>query len=522
VSGGFDLAVLGSGFGGSLLAMAARRLGLRVLLLERSAHPRFAIGESTSPLANLLLEELSQRFDLPRLMPFATYGTWKQTYPEVAVGLKRGFTFYQHQEGRPYGPDPQRERQLMVAASPYDEVADTHWYRPDFDHFLVREAQELGVEYVDRVAISGVCRDGESTSLEGEREGRRLTYRARFVVDASGPRGALSRLFALPESSFAGFPRTQALFTHFRGVDLFAPLGVPRGETPPYPPDDAALHHVFGGGWMWVLRFENGITSAGFAVEDAMARDLRLEDRDGAWQRFLDRFPSIRQQFEGAEPVLPFFRIPRLSYRCEQMAGPGWAMLPSAAAFIDPLFSTGFPLTLLGIHRLGSVLHEAWGTPSLGDRLREYAAVTSREAETAALLVGASYACFEDFPAFADLSMLYFTAASYSEMARRLGRPDLASEFLLQNQMTFRSAFRRHCEAARRGDRSGLTAIAADAEPVNIAGLSDPGKRNWYDVDLNDVVRGAAKLQLSPASVRAFFQQMGWLPEEHLLCSSHE
>ena len=40
-----DLAIIGSGFGGSLTAMIARRLGLSVLLLERGTHPRFAIGE---------------------------------------------------------------------------------------------------------------------------------------------------------------------------------------------------------------------------------------------------------------------------------------------------------------------------------------------------------------------------------------------------------------------------------------------------------------------------------------------
>jgi len=45
-----DLANVGSGFGGSILAMVARRLGLRVALLERGRHPRFAIGESSSPL----------------------------------------------------------------------------------------------------------------------------------------------------------------------------------------------------------------------------------------------------------------------------------------------------------------------------------------------------------------------------------------------------------------------------------------------------------------------------------------
>src|SRR5437762_13768060 len=93
----FDIAVVGSGFGGSLIAMIARRLGRSVVLLERGKHPRFAIGESSTPLANLLLAELAARYDLPRVMPLAKWGSWQRTYPEIGCGLKRGFTFYHHQ-----------------------------------------------------------------------------------------------------------------------------------------------------------------------------------------------------------------------------------------------------------------------------------------------------------------------------------------------------------------------------------------------------------------------------------------
>ena len=37
----------------------------------------------------------------------------------------------------------------------------------------------------------------------------------------------------------------------------------------------------------------------------------------------------------------------------------------------------------------------------------------------------------DDFELFKRLSLLYFAAASYSETARRLGRPELAPGFLL-------------------------------------------------------------------------------------------
>ena len=41
-----------------MMAMVARRLGYSVTLLERGQHPRFAIGESASPLAGILIEQL--------------------------------------------------------------------------------------------------------------------------------------------------------------------------------------------------------------------------------------------------------------------------------------------------------------------------------------------------------------------------------------------------------------------------------------------------------------------------------
>src|SRR3989442_5691320 len=173
----FDIAVVGSGFGGSLLAMIARRLGRSVILLERGKHPRFAIGESSTPLANLLLEELARRYDLPRLLPLAKWGSWQKAYPQIACGLKRGFTFYHHEFGKPFLNDSERRDQLLVAASPRDEIADTHWYRADFDHFLVREAQALAVEYLDQTKLEAFTFNGKSGQHNGERGGERLSVR---------------------------------------------------------------------------------------------------------------------------------------------------------------------------------------------------------------------------------------------------------------------------------------------------------------------------------------------------------
>ena len=54
-----EIAIVGSGFAGSLMARVLATIGYDVVLLERGTHPRFAIGESSTPLASLSLERLA-------------------------------------------------------------------------------------------------------------------------------------------------------------------------------------------------------------------------------------------------------------------------------------------------------------------------------------------------------------------------------------------------------------------------------------------------------------------------------
>ncbi len=537
-----DLAIVGSGFGGSILAMIARRLGLRVLLLERGRHPRFAIGESASPLAGILIEQLADRYDLPRLRPLSAFGTWQRAYPQLVCGLKRGFTYFKHEPGRRYTAAHDRANQLLVAASPSDELSDTHWLRSDVDHFLVGEAIALGADYQDLVELDRVeWQPNGDPVLVGARGGEGFHVRARFVVDASGPRGFLSRALGIDDRGFAGYPRTQALFSHFTDVarcedmeDYGATVRgcegatvrsegatvrsdgatvSSEGPTVPYPMDDAALHHVFDGGWMWVLRFGNGVTSAGVAVEDWLADDVKLAEGEPAWHRLLARYPSLAAQFADARPIRSFTRMPSLAYRAAQAAGDRWAMLPSAAAFIDPLFSTGIPLTLLGIERLGRILEDGFDQAGLKARLYTassggssdppYNDATLADADRTAQFIAGSYAGFRDFPLFTSYLMFYFAAASYSEMARRLDSPKTPRGFLCGDSDRFTSAMARLSPATTSASRDRYDSeVAAAIADWNVAGLCDQEKRNWYDVDLDDTIRGADKFGLTRKQVR--------------------
>ena len=291
-------------------------------------------------------------------------------------------------------------------------------------------------------------------------------------------------------------------------------MGIVAPESaPPYPVDDAALHHVFAGGWVWVLRFRNGIVSAGVAAEPRLARELRLEEGAPAWERLLERFPTVGAQFLGARAETSFVHRAHLPFRSDAAAGDGWALLPSAAAFVDPLLSTGFPLTLLGIERLAAALERRDAPEAFGAALRRHGALTLFEADTAALLVSALYASFADFPLFAALTMLYFAAASYAEAARRLGRPRLSGSFLSGNHPTFGPALWSCCRMALERDPARrpelLAAIRRAIEPFDVIGLLDESRRNWYPVLAEDLVAARHKLGATQKEIEKVLAAMG-------------
>ncbi|HET9793473.1 MAG TPA: NAD(P)-binding protein [Thermoanaerobaculia bacterium] len=504
----FDLAVVGSGFGGALLALAARRLGRSVVVLEKGAHPRFAIGESTSPLANLLLERLALRYDLPQVLPLAKWGTWQARLPHLRGGVKRGFTFFHHRRGREPLDEGELRNPLLVAASPNAAVADTHWYRADVDLHLLEQARAAGAEYVDRIALDRFEADGKAVRLSGRRGGERVDVEARWVADASGPRGFLHGVLGLGESEFPGLPRTAALYAHFRGVAPMTEIA-PLSSPPPYPVDDAALHHVFEGGWIWVLRFADGTVSAGAMLSPELALEVRAEEGEAAWRRLLKTFPAIDRQFRRAESLFPLRYSEKVAFRTTAASGPGWWMLPSAAAFVDPLLSTGIPLTLLGVARAAAALEESNGDAGFERSLAELSARTLDEADSAASLVAALWRSFDDFPTFCAATMLYFAAASFGEASCRLGRDGLPG-FLGSDRPPLRHAISEALRSVDGDSSSAVGVIRRAIEPWNVAGLLDPARRNWYPVCASDLREGASKLGASSIEVERLLERSGF------------
>ena len=75
--------VVGSGFSGSLLASILQKHGNDVTLIDKASHPRFAIGESSTPTAGFILKSLIDRYDLLELKPLTRYGLWREYLSEI-------------------------------------------------------------------------------------------------------------------------------------------------------------------------------------------------------------------------------------------------------------------------------------------------------------------------------------------------------------------------------------------------------------------------------------------------------
>jgi FADH2 O2-dependent halogenase len=203
-----------------------------------------------------------------------------------------------------------------------------------------------------------------------------------------------------------------------------------------------------------------------------------------------------------------------VAFRCREVVGEKWALLPSAAGVIDPLLSTGFPLTLLGVGRLLDLLETTVPGAEREAALAEYARATQQELDVTEQLVAALYACMADPPLFKRLSLLYFAAASYSETVRRLGRPWLAPGFLLNAHPQFGVELRACAALARQLPGGAARALLFDRidraiEPFDTAGLLDRTRRDWYPVLAADLVASAAKLEASAEDVDRLLMRCG-------------
>ena len=480
----FDVAILGSGFAGSLTALLLERIGRSCVVIDKAQHPRFAIGESSTPTGNLILKDLAEKYGLPQLAPLTTYSTWRNAYPRLTVGKKRGFSYFQHLPNQSFQPTPNHTHELLVTASAHEDLCDTHWLREEVDHFLVDEVREAGIPVFEKAQITSLAA-GTPWRLTLNHQHLRKELQADFLIDATGRAGFLPQTLQLPDHTSSLHTHSRALYTHFENVPLWQEyLESANANLSEYPfrSDDAALHQVLDRAWMWQLRFHTGRLSAGLVLDSRHHPATNALSPAEEWARWLNRYPSLQHQFEAATPAAKpgaILRTGRLQRLWGQSADANWALLPHTAGFIDPLHSTGIAHSLSGIEHLISILEGHWQKATLPDELALYDQRLQQEFKLVDLLVAGSYAGMGAFELLVPYTMVYFAGAIMYEETRQAG---LTPEgFLCAGHRAFAEVVQQAYHLSQTYEGPAFTdEIERLIAPFNNAGLFNPTHPNMY------------------------------------------
>ncbi|HEU5180017.1 MAG TPA: FAD-dependent oxidoreductase [Candidatus Polarisedimenticolia bacterium] len=321
-----DVAIIGGGPAGSTAAALLAAAGRDVVLFEKERFPRFHIGESLLPY-NLdlfrrlgVLEALEGRFvEKWGARLYCTDGSTNRY-----VEFKEGFV-----PGHPYA--------FQVL-------------RSEFDTMLLNNARAKGAQVHEATRVV--------EAAPSARDGCRLTIRradgtlseetARFLLDASGR-----------DAFMAGKRSLRDMTPHLRKAAVFAHYeGIPRGEGR-YAGDIVMV--VLRDGWIWMIPLPEGRTSVGLVMEGSTLRQLALPP-EKLLEEALRRAPAAHERVKNARRVSEVYSASDYSYECREIAGDGYLLLGDAAAFIDPIFSTGVWLAMSSGEMAADALHAALGT----------------------------------------------------------------------------------------------------------------------------------------------------------------
>jgi FADH2 O2-dependent halogenase len=354
----YDVAILGSGMAGSMLSAVLARNGVKVLLLDAGIHPRFAVGESTIPYTSALVKIIAERYQVPELHALENYkGIVENISP--MCGQKRNFGFVYHKEGQPHDPS-----QINEIVLPESELRrETHLFRQDVDAYLYYLAISYGTEPRTGTRVTDIdFHPGKGVRLKTD-QGE--SFYAKYLVDGSGYRSPVAQKFGLRDQPTRARHHSRSMFTHMIGVTPFDDAAAAQGHTQPSDWHHGTLHHVFDGGWLWVIPFDNHdrsrspLCSVGLTLDERVfpASDLTPGQE---FDNFLERFPEIAEQFRGAKAVRPWVSTgERMQYSSTRTVGDRYCLTAHAAGFIDALYSRGLTNTAEVVNALAARLIDA-------------------------------------------------------------------------------------------------------------------------------------------------------------------
>jgi FADH2 O2-dependent halogenase len=361
-----DVTVLGSGIGGSTVAAILARQGVSVALVDGARHPRFALGESTIGETSFLMRLLAARYDVPELAQVST-SAGIGAHASRRCGVKTNFGFVYHRPGEDH--DPYEVTQCSVSEGPFGP--ESHLMRADIDQYLFQAAVRYGALPREGVRVAGVdIGAGEAAIALQSGE----TLRSDYVIDATGRTSVLANAFGLRDEPCRFHTDSRTIFTHMRGVKPYDAVEPSSGQPNLW--HQGTLHHLFDGGWLWVIPFDNHADSLNPLCSVGLTLDPRVFPKDDTpaqaeFDAFLSRFPDIAWQFQDARAVRPWVSTGRLQYSAKQVVGDRFCLTSHAAGFIDALYSRGLTNTMEVVNALAWRLIAAagdgdWSTERFG------------------------------------------------------------------------------------------------------------------------------------------------------------
>jgi len=309
----FDVIIAGGGPAGSSTANYLRLRGRSVLVLEREKFPRFHIGESLLPFGNDIWKELGV-FDQMNERFIHKPGA---RFIHEESGAE--FTYYFDnaiRPGRPYAFQVKRE---------------------EFDQMLLERARVLGADVREQTEVKHVdfAADGVTVKAIGP-DGVAYEVSAPLFVDATGRDAFIAgkRQLKVHDDLI-----TTNVALHCMFKDIPREKGLEEGNI---------IIGLFDGGWYWVIPFKDGDTSVGFVLEKSYTKVSRGLSRQEMYDQVLAGLPHLKQLMRSAKPILEVGSQANWSYRAKQFYGERLLMVGDAAAFVDPLFSTGVLLAING------------------------------------------------------------------------------------------------------------------------------------------------------------------------------
>jgi len=307
-----DVAVVGGGPAGSTVATALARAGGRVLVLERDVFPRFHIGESQLPWSNEIFGELGV-YDTIRDAGFVP--KWGASFSTLDGRDERYADFTAAVET----PNPQT---FQVP-------------RAVFDQLLLEHSRRSGAQALEgHRAIDADFAADAATLRFADPRGGECAVRVGIVVDASGRTGFLARKLGRHEPD--PLLRNIAVHAHFEGI--------PRREGRRAGDIRMLLRPDMG--WLWLIPINREIISVGAVIPRRVYHGEAKPTPEETLAHFIATTAGSAPLFHAARRVSPARFDADYSYLGTRLAGDRWVVVGDAAAFLDPIFSTGVLLAM--------------------------------------------------------------------------------------------------------------------------------------------------------------------------------